>query len=142
MRNDRASTGDRMRDIAAAGRRSRAAATARVVLDRFLPRGAILLSVLSFGSYAMGLVRDRTFARTFGAGSQLDAYNAAFVVPELLFDVLIAGGLAAPFVPIFMKLRAEDEPAADDFARTILTVAILVMAPVSVVLFVAAPLTI
>jgi putative peptidoglycan lipid II flippase len=131
-----------MRDIAAAGRRSRAAATARVALDRFLPRGAILLSVLSFGSYAVGLVRDRLFARTFGAGSELDAYNAAFVVPELLFDVLIAGGLAAPFVPIFMKLRAEDERAADDFGRTILTLAVLVMAPVSAVLFLIAPLTV
>jgi putative peptidoglycan lipid II flippase len=90
----------------------------------------------------MGLVRDRIFARTFGAGSELDAYNAAFVVPELLFDVLIAGGLAAPFVPIFMKVRAEDERAADDFGRTILTLAVLVMAPVSAVLFVIAPLTV
>jgi putative peptidoglycan lipid II flippase len=121
---------------------SRAASIIRLARDRFLPQGAILLSVLSFGSYAMGLVRDRTFARTFGAGSELDAYNAAFVVPELLFDVLIAGGLAAPFVPIFMKLWAEDQRAADDFARTILTVAVLVMAPVSAVLFVAAPLTV
>src|SRR4029077_19495387 len=113
------------------GRRglTRASSTLRIVIDRFLPQGAILLSVLSFGSYAMGLVRDRTFARTFGAGGELDAYNAAFVVPELLFDVLIAGGLAAPFVPIFMKLRAEDQRAADDFARTILTLAVLVMAP-------------
>jgi putative peptidoglycan lipid II flippase len=121
---------------------SRAASTVRLVVDRFLPQGAILLSVLSFGSYAMGLVRDRIFARTFGAGSELDAYNAAFVVPELLFDVLIAGGLAAPFVPIFMKLRAEDGRAADDFGRTILTLAVLVMAPVSAVLFVVAPLTV
>jgi putative peptidoglycan lipid II flippase len=124
------------------GGESRAASTVRRVVDRFLPQGAILLSVLSFGSYAMGLVRDRAFARTFGAGGELDAYNAAFVVPELLFDVLIAGGLAAPFVPIFMKLQAEEQRAADDFARTILTVAVLVMAPVSAVLFVAAPLTV
>ena len=121
---------------------SRAASAARLAIGRFLPQGAILLSVLSFGSYAMGLVRDRIFARTFGAGTELDAYNAAFVVPELLFDVLIAGGLAAPFVPIFMKLRAEEERAADDFGRTILTLAVLVMAPVSVVLFVIAPLTV
>jgi putative peptidoglycan lipid II flippase len=131
-----------MREIAALGRNSKAATSARALIDRFLPRGAILLSVLSFGSYAVGLVRDRVFARTFGAGSELDAYNAAFVVPELLFDVLIAGGLAAPFVPIFMKLRAEDERAADDFGRTILTLAVLVMAPVSAVLFLVAPLTV
>jgi putative peptidoglycan lipid II flippase len=112
------------------------------VLRRFVPQGAILLSVLTFGSYAMGLVRDRIFARTFGAGAELDAYNAAFVVPELLFDVLIAGGLAAPFVPVFMKVRAENEAAADDFGRTILTLAVLVMAPLCLLLIVAAPLTI
>lgn len=131
-----------MRDIAAVGRNSRAATSARAVIGRFLPQGAILLSVLSFAGYAMGLVRDRIFARTFGAGTELDAYNAAFVVPELLFDVLIAGGLAAPFVPIVLKLRAEDSRAADDFARTILTLAVVVMAPLAVVLFLVAPLTI
>ncbi len=74
-------------------------------LDRLLPRGAILLAVLTFGGYAMGLVRDRIFARTFGAGTELDAYNAAFVLPELALDVLVAGGLTAPFVPIFLGLR-------------------------------------
>lgn len=131
-----------MRDIAAPGRNSRAAASLAALIDRFLPRGAILLSVLSFGAYGMGLVRDRIFARTFGAGSELDAYNAAFVVPELLFDVLIAGGLAAPFVPVFLKLRSEDADAADDFGRTILTLAVLVMAPLAVVLFVLAPATV
>jgi len=50
----------------------------------------VLLSVLLFGNYAMGQLRDRIFAQTFGAGSELDAYNAAFVLPELLLDVLIA----------------------------------------------------
>ena len=45
---------------------------ARTRLDRLLPRGAILLAVLTFGGYAMGLVRDRIFARTFGAGTELD----------------------------------------------------------------------
>jgi peptidoglycan biosynthesis protein MviN/MurJ (putative lipid II flippase) len=90
---------------------------------RFIPQGAAILSVLIFGSYVMGLVRDRIFARTFGAGSELDAYNAAFVLPELLLDVLVEAGLAAPFIPIFMRLRASDADPdeADRFARTILT---------------------
>ena len=131
-----------MRGIRALATDSAAAESVRALLDRFVPRGAILLSILSFGGYGMGLVRDRIFARTFGAGTDLDAYNAAFVVPELLFDVLIAGGLAAPFVPIVLKLRAEDSQAADDFARTILTLAILVMAPLAIVLFLIAPATV
>jgi putative peptidoglycan lipid II flippase len=111
------------------------------MLTRFIPRGALLLSVLSFGSYAMGLVRDRVFARTYGAGIALDAYNAAFVLPELLFDVLIAAGLTAPFVPIFVGLRGEDETAARRFGQTVLTAAILVMGITVAILFVIAPWT-
>ena len=121
---------------------SRLVAQARAVLDRFLPQGALLLSVLTFGAYLMGLVRDRFFARTFGAGAELDAYNAAFVLPELLFDVIVAGGLAAPFVPVFSKLASEDRDAAHDFGRTVLTVGLIVMAALSAALFVLAPLTV
>lgn len=117
---------------------------ARTWLDRLLPRGAILLAVLTFGGYAMGLVRDRIFARTFGAGTELDAYNAAFVLPELALDVLVAGGLAAPFVPIFLGLRESGggDGAAHEFGQTILTLAVLVMAVASAVLFVVAPFTV
>jgi putative peptidoglycan lipid II flippase len=116
----------------------------RTRLDRLLPRGAILLAVLTFGGYGMGLVRDRIFARTFGAGLELDAYNAAFVLPELALDVLVAGGLAAPFVPIFLGLRERDgdDRAAHEFGQTILTVAILVMAVASAILFLLAPFTV
>ena len=113
-------------------------------LDRLLPRGAILLAVLTFGGYAMGLVRDRIFARTFGAGTELDAYNAAFVLPELALDVLVASGLTAPFVPIFLGLREGDggDRAAHEFGQTILTLAVLVMAVASALLFVLAPFTV
>ncbi len=87
----------------------------RDLLQRALPGGALLLASLTFGGYLMGLVRDRIFARTFGAGPELDAYNAAFVLPELALDVLVAGGLVAPFVPIFTGLRAEAAEQARAF---------------------------
>jgi putative peptidoglycan lipid II flippase len=108
----------------------------------FLPKGGVLLSALLFGSYAMGLLRDRTFARTFGAGSDLDAYNAAFVLPELLLDVLVEAGLAAPFIPIFLRLRSSDHPdQADDFARAILTGGVTVMGTAAIVMFIFADAT-
>jgi putative peptidoglycan lipid II flippase len=89
----------------------------------------------------LGLVRDRIFARTFGAGPELDAYNAAFVLPELTLGVLVASGLAAPFVPIFLGLRREDGAAAAEFAQTILTGAVLVMGLAAAVMFVFAEAT-
>ncbi len=108
----------------------------------FLPKGGVLLSALLFGSYAMGLLRDRTFARTFGAGSELDAYNAAFVLPELLLDVLVEAGLAAPFIPIFLRLRSsEHADQADDFARAILSGGVAVMGTAAIVMFVFADAT-
>jgi putative peptidoglycan lipid II flippase len=119
----------------------RVAALTRDLVARFLPQGALLLSVLTLGSYVMGLVRDRIFARTFGAGIELDAYNAAFVLPELTLDVLIASGLAAPFIPIFLGLKGDDERAAVEFGQTILTGAVLVMAAAGAILFVLAPQT-
>ncbi len=114
----------------------------RHLLDRYVPRGAILLSVLTFGSYLMGLVRDRILTRTFGAGEELDAFNAAFVIPELSLGIVVASGVAAPFVPMFMGLRRENEPDAQTFGQTILTLAVLAMGVVSVLLFIFAPLTV
>jgi putative peptidoglycan lipid II flippase len=97
---------------------------------------------LTFGGYVMGLVRDRLFARTFGAGPELDAYNAAFVLPELALDVLVAGALVAPFVPVFTGLKGAADELARAFARTVLTLAVLVMAIVAAVLFVFASQTV
>ena len=116
---------------------------ARDLFYRFVPRGAVLLSVLTFIGYFLGLVRERTLSQTFGIGVELDAFKAAFLIPELLFAVIVASGLAAPFIPIFTALKRDDgEPAAHDFGRTILTLAVLVMGLVSIVLFIVAPLTV
>ncbi len=98
--------------------------------------------MLTFGGYLMGLVRDRIFARTFGAGAELDAYNAAFVLPELALDVFVAAGLVAPFVPVFVTLRAEAAEQARAFGQTILTLAVVVMAVLCVILFAFAPQTV
>ena len=112
---------------------------ARTLIDRIFPRGALILSVLSFGYFVMGIIRNRVFANTFGAGPELDAYNAAFRIPEIALDVLVAAGLTAPFVPIYSSLRRQDEGAANEFGRTVLTGAVLVMTIAVVAIFVAAP---
>ena len=108
-------------------------------LDRIFPRGALILSILSLGYFATGIVRNRVFANTFGAGSELDAYYAAFRLPEIALDVLVAAGLTAPFVPIFTSLRHGDEGAANRFGQTVLTGAIAVMAIASAIIFMFAP---
>ena len=93
--------------------------------ERGPTRARMLLSALTFASYLMGLVRDRIFARTFGAGSDLDVYNAALVLPELVLDVLVIAGLSAAFMPDLRPAsRRDDAGATEEFARTVLTVSV------------------
>ena len=112
------------------------------LVARFVPQGAVVLSVLTFASYGMGLVRDRLLTQTFGAGTELDAYNAAFILPELSLRVIVASGLAAPFIPIFARLRRDDAAAAQAFGQTILTLAVVAMGATAALLFLAAPATV
>lgn len=116
-------------------------ATARSQLDRVFPRGAIVLTLLSLAFFAMGIVRNRVFANVYGVGADLDAYNAAFRIPEIALDVLVASGLAAPFVPIYSRLRHDDgdDASANAFGQTILTGAVALMTFASVAIFLAAP---
>lgn len=113
----------------------------RRLLDRFVPRGALTLSVLSLAYFGMGLIRNRVFANSFGAGPELDAYNAAFRIPEIALDILVASGLSAPFVPIFTRLREDPDRGrrAEAFGRTVLTAAIAVIGIAMAGLFVLAP---
>jgi putative peptidoglycan lipid II flippase len=111
----------------------------RRLTDRFIPRGAILLSILTLAYFGVRQLQNRVLANAFGLGTELDVYYVAVRIPEVALDLLVAAGLTAPFVPIFSQLRRSDERAANDFARTILTAAVLVMLATAVALILLAP---
>jgi putative peptidoglycan lipid II flippase len=103
-------------------------------VDRLFPRGALLLSTLTLATYALGFVRNKVQANAFGLSSELDAFLFAFFIPEIVFDVIAASGLAAPFVPILVRLRRDDPVAATRFAQTATTTIVLALAAVAVVI--------
>ncbi len=103
-------------------------------------KGATLLTFLSLGSYALGLLRDIVFAHVFGASRLLDVYNAAFIVPDLLLNIFVAGSLTAAFVPIFTHLLATGEKEeAEKTATTMLTAAPLAMLVIGIFAFIFMP---
>lgn len=65
---------------------------------------AIILAAASLISRLLGLVRDRVLAHYFGAGEIIDAYQAAFKIPDLLYNLSLLGALSIGFIPIFTKL--------------------------------------
>lgn len=92
---------------------------------------AFTLTFTSGLSYALGLLRDRTFAQTFGASSTLDVYNAAFVVPDLFLAVFAVGALSAAFVPIFTQLDKENKEKAITYTNQILNLCLIILVVVS-----------
>lgn len=68
---------------------------------------ALLIAVAGIASRFLGFLRDRILASHFGAGDVLDAYYAAFRLPDFIYNFLVLGALSAAFVPVFTGLFAE-----------------------------------
>lgn len=65
---------------------------------------AFVIAAAGILSRLLGFLRDRLLAGEFGAGDTLDAYYAAFRIPDLLYNLLVMGALSAAFVPVFTGL--------------------------------------
>ena len=70
---------------------------------------AVILSSSALVSRFLGLFRDGLLAGKFGAGPETDIYFAAFRIPDLVYNLLIAGGLSVAFLPIFSEHYAKNK---------------------------------
>src|SRR6202046_1831232 len=66
--------------------------------------GIIGLAVMC--SRLLGLAREQIFAALFGGGAAMDAFTAAFRIPNLLRDLFAEGALSTAFVTTFTKTIA------------------------------------
>ena len=92
---------------------------------------AILLAGSTLISRLLGLIRDRLLAGTFGAGSELDVYFAAFRIPDFIYGILITGGVTAAFLPVFSeyfkKNREEGWKLTNNVLNCFLVLLILIL---------------
>lgn len=88
----------------------------------------ILIITLAL-SNILGVVRDHFLARVVPT-HLLDAYYAAFRIPDLLFNLLIFGAVTAAFIPIFKERLARDDSrdsSAWELVATMMSVAVVVL---------------
>ena len=88
---------------------------------------ALIISIAYLLSRLLGLLRDRLLISHFGVGSTLDAYMAAFSIPDLLFTLLVSGAFAVTFIPVFTKeLKKSDQHEAWEMAASLLNLLVLI----------------
>lgn len=91
-------------------------------------RAVGIVSLAVMGSRVLGLVREVVFAAMFDAGKLLDAFLAAFQIPNLLRDLFAEGALSTAFTTTFAKtLEKEGAKSAWQLANLLFTAMIVLM---------------
>ncbi|MFF4898559.1 murein biosynthesis integral membrane protein MurJ [Streptomyces sp. NPDC001068] len=78
-----------------------------------LAKAALVTATFSVVGSLLGLIRDQSLARLFGAGQETDAFLVAWTVPEFAATLLIEDGLAFALIPAFsvaLAKRAQGTP--------------------------------
>jgi putative peptidoglycan lipid II flippase len=89
---------------------------------------------------AIGLLRGILIYRVFGTSAELDSYNAANRVTELLFNLMAGGALGSAFIPTFTGLLAHDQrERAWKLASAVANLLLLVLSLVAVLVAIFAP---
>jgi putative peptidoglycan lipid II flippase len=105
-----------------------------------IARAAGLVMALFVVSRAMGLLREVFISHHFGTGGELDAYLAAFRLPDILFQIVAGGALASAFIPTFAGyLAADDDDGAWRLASAVINLVLLLTTVLAAVAALLAP---
>lgn len=105
-----------------------------------LLRALSTVSGMTLLSRITGLARESIKATAFGAGLQMDAFEAAFRLPNLLRRLFGEGAFAQAFVPILAEYRGRrGDGATRDLVANVAGMLALVLLGVTVLGVVAAP---
>jgi putative peptidoglycan lipid II flippase len=92
-------------------------------------------------SRVLGWLRLSVIGAQFaGEPRELDAYLAAFRIPDTIFNLLVAGALSSAFIPVFTSyLAKEREEEAWRVGSSVMNAMLVALVALSVVIWVAAP---
>ena len=100
---------------------------------------AILLAISALISGILSLIGDGLLAGRFGVWGETNIYFAAFKIPDLVYNLLIVGGLTISFLPIFSEYYQKDPKKAWEMTNYALNVFLFFLILVSLILFIFTP---
>ena len=99
---------------------------------------AAFVIMITYGaSMILGIFRERLLVSYFFAccRSSLDAYYAAFRLPDLVFQIVAVGALSAAFIPVFSDLLVKNESQAYRLASSVINFLLLFFLLLSCLIF-------
>src|SRR6202163_94288 len=96
--------------------------------EKLNTKAAGIIGIAVMCSRLLGLAREQIFAALFGGGGAMDAFTAAFRIPNLLRDLFAEGALSTAFVTTFSKTIARGgDDAAWHLANKVATLTAVVL---------------
>ena len=100
---------------------------------------AIVLASSTFLSALLGIFRDRLlnsyYLDTYPTG--IDAYTAAFTIPDFMFLILTSGALAVSFIPVFnQRLAGGNKKSAWELSSSLLNLMAIITLVASVLIMI------
>lgn len=98
-----------------------------------------VLAVSYIISGILGIFRDRLLVSVFGTGIETSIYFAAFRIPDLVYNILIVGGVIVAFLPLFAEYFSENEEKAWEMTNYVLNIFLFFLLFGSLILFFLSP---
>ncbi len=100
-------------------------------------QAALLLGLLTLASSVLALFRDRSIAHFIGPSPQLDAYYAAFRMPDLIFVCIASLASITVLIPFLSAKMSEGKVTAEaqKFLGDVFSIFFILMIVVSIVAF-------
>jgi putative peptidoglycan lipid II flippase len=110
-----------------------------------LVTSGIVLSLMTFASRIMGLIREMTKAKFLGTGLYADAFTTSFMIPNLLRRLFAENSISVAFIPTFKGYLAdgdspENKKSTQDFINSTFTLVTFLTSCVVVIGFFVTPL--
>ncbi|MEE9599068.1 MAG: lipid II flippase MurJ, partial [Anaerolineales bacterium] len=76
---------------------------------KHIARSTLIIAVFFGLEKILGFLRHVLIARTFNLSTELDAFNAANNIPDLIFALISGGALAMAFIPVLSEYQESNK---------------------------------
>ncbi len=112
-----------------------------ISVGRVLVTASLILTAAALASRILGWFRLLVIGSQFGTSQELDAYFAAFRIPDAIFQLVVAGALSAALIPVFSSYRARsDETEAWKLASSVINLVLIALVVLSGLMALFAPI--
>ena len=98
-------------------------------------RNTFIMMITTFISRLLGILKARAISSFFGAGLIADAINFSYNIPNNLRKLFAEGALSQAYLPIFSKLKDDDENTSS-FLGALFTFQLIIFIPLIVLSFI------